>query len=127
MAASLEVRAPFLDYRLVDFVNSLPYEQKNKYFKTKYLLKKLMEKKLPKNIIHRKKRGFAVPLARWFKGELKSYVLDVLNKDKIEKEGLFNYAYIENLLKEHFDGSKDNRKKIWTLMSFELWREKWLD
>jgi asparagine synthase (glutamine-hydrolysing) len=125
MAASLEVRAPFLDYRLVDFVNSIPFEQKMKYFRTKYLLKKLMENKLPKEIIYRKKKGFAVPLAKWFKGELKDFVLDILSQSRIEREGLFNYSYINNLLKEHFKGQKDNRKPIWTLMAFEMWREKW--
>lgn len=126
MAASLEVRAPFLDYRLVEFANSIPFEKKMKHFRTKYLLKKLMESKLPKDIVYRKKRGFAVPWARWFKGDLKKFILDILSRDKIDKGGLFNYDYIENLLKEHLEGRQDHRKLIWTLAVFEMWREKWL-
>ena len=125
MAASLEARAPFLDYRLVDFINSVSFNQKMKNFQTKYLLKKLMKDKLPRDIVYRSKKGFGVPLAKWFKKELKPFVLDVLSREKIEKEGLFNYGFIEKLLKEHFDGRKDNKKAIWALMVLEMWQDKW--
>ncbi len=126
MAASLEVRAPFLDYRLVDFMNSVSFDQKMKNFQTKYLLKKLMDGKLPRDIIYRPKKGFGVPLAKWFKKELKPLLLDLLSQERIDKEGLFNYPYVEKLLNDHFEGKKDNRKLIWALAVFEMWREKWL-
>lgn len=125
MASSLEVRAPLLDYRLVDFMNSVPFDKKMKNLRTKYLLKRLMAGKLPDKIINRSKQGFGVPLAKWFKNELKPFVLDVLGRERIVAGGLFNYNYIEKILDEHFSGQKDNRKIIWTLISFELWRDKW--
>ncbi len=126
MANSLEVRAPFLDYTFVNFVTSLPVNLKLNCFTMKYVLKKAMEQKLPPGIAQRKKKGFGIPVARWFKKELKNLVLDVFESSKIKREGYFNPQYIERLLKEHFEGKRDNRKLLWTLFIFELWREKYL-
>ncbi|MEW6328056.1 MAG: asparagine synthase (glutamine-hydrolyzing) [Thermodesulfobacteriota bacterium] len=125
MAASLEVRAPFLDYRLVDYVNRLPFRYKLKGLTTKYILKRCMRNKIPEQIINRNKKGFGVPIAKWFKDELRATLLDSLSEAKIKKEGFFNYRYIKSLLDEHFAGRKDNRKQLWTLFMFEQWYERW--
>jgi len=125
MAVGLEVRAPFLDYTLVDFINSLPTEYKLRGFKTKYLFKELMKNKLPQNIVYRPKKGFGLPIAKWLKNDLKVFVLDSFSESKIKREGIFNFNYIKNLLQEHFSGQKDNRKVLWTLLIFEIWLEKW--
>jgi len=125
MAVGLEARAPFLDYRLVEFINSLPTDFKIKGWQTKYILKKLMKNKLPDNIIYRSKKGFGIPVAKWIKDDLKEFVLDVFNERKIKNQGILNYNYIKKLLQEHFSSRKDNRKLIWTLLIFELWMEKW--
>ncbi len=126
MFASLEVRAPFLNHTFVDFVNSIPFRYKLKGWTTKYLLKKIMADKLPKEIVNRRKKGFGIPVAKWIRGELKDFVLDILSEDQIKKGGLFNYRYVNFLLQEHFSGKTDNRKKIWTLLMFQLWQQKWL-
>lgn len=126
MYNSLEVRAPLLDYQIVDFVNSLPLNFKINGFKTKHILKKLMEDKLPKEIVYRKKKGFGMPMAAWLTKELKPLVFDLLSETKIKNQGLFNYQYINKLLNDHFSHRTDNRKLIWTLMVFQMWREKWL-
>jgi len=126
MATGLEVRAPFLDYNLVNFINSIPHKYKLKRWQSKYILKKLMENKLPKGIVYRTKKGFGIPVARWINKELKNFTLNLFKKSKIESEGIFNYTYIQQLLKEHFSGHKDNRKLLWTLMVFEMWLEKWM-
>ncbi|MDD4900821.1 MAG: asparagine synthase (glutamine-hydrolyzing) [Patescibacteria group bacterium] len=125
MFNSLEVRAPLLDYRVVDFVNSLPLDFKINGFKTKHILKRLMADKLPKEIIYRPKKGFGLPLAAWLTKELKPLVVDLLSETRIKKRGLFNYQYINQLLEDHFSRRADNRKLIWTLMVFQMWREKW--
>lgn len=125
MFNSLEVRSPFLDYRVVDFANSIPDKLKMKGFNRKYILKKLMENKLPKDIIYRKKKGFGIPLSYWFNNELKYLVLDFLSEERIKKGGIFDYKYINKILKDHFSKKADNRKFIWTLMVFEMWRERW--
>ena len=126
MFNSLEVRAPFLDTAVVDFANSLPLPFKLHRLSTKYILKKLMAGKLPPSIINRKKKGFGLPIAQWIAGDLKSFTLEMLNENKIKKEGLFDYQYISKLLNDHFNRRADNRKLIWTLLIFQMWREKWL-
>ncbi|TSC96017.1 MAG: asparagine synthase [Parcubacteria group bacterium Athens1014_10] len=125
MANGLEARAPFLDYHLVEFINSIKWQYKLKGFEMKYIFKKLMENKLPKNIINRPKKGFGIPMAKWINNELKEFTLNLLSKEKIDREGFFNYSFIVQILKEHFSRKKDNRKLIWTLLVFEMWLEKW--
>ena len=126
MKHALEVRSPFLDHSLVEKVFQMPVHMKTRGFQTKYILKKLMEDKLPEHIIHRKKKGFGIPLARWLKYELRGYCEELLSKENVEKGGFFNSAYVECLKEEHFTGKKDHRKKLWTLLSFEAWRQNFL-
>ncbi len=123
MMNSLEVRAPFLDTRVVDLANNLPSSFKIRGLVRKFILKKLMSDKLPKNIIYRKKKGFGMPIAEWLRTDLKPLVLKYLNKDIINKQGFFRYEYVEKILNDHFSGAVDNRKKIWTLLCFSLWYE----
>jgi asparagine synthase (glutamine-hydrolysing) len=125
MAASLEVRAPFLDYEFVDFVNSIPYTQKLHGLTTKYLLKELMKDKLPTKIVHRKKQGFGVPLGSWFAGELQSFVRETLAPEKIRAHGLFDSDMAQTLIEEHIHKKADHRKKLWSLVVFQMWYEKW--
>jgi len=125
MAASLETRSPFLDHELVEFVARLPYEMKLKGFKMKYLLKKAMAPELPAGIANRPKKGFGIPVAKWFKGPLKKTLLETLSVDRIRKEGLFKPAEVLKLVKDHVEGRADNRKKLWTLFMFENWMERW--
>jgi len=120
MAHSLEVRSPFMDHRLVEFVASLPVEQKLNGFTTKYLLKRTMENKLPHHIIHRKKHGFMVPLARWFKRDLKPLVREHL----LDREAPFDRAVAEKFLSEHWKGRADHSHKIWALLMYALWKNR---
>lgn len=126
MFNSLEVRTPFLDYKLVDFANSLPNKYKIRGTKRKYILNKLMEKKLPPEIIKRKKKGFGMPMAAWLAKDLKPLALDLLNEDSIKSQNLFEPAFITDLLKNHFEKKQDNRKTIWTLLVFQMWYNKWM-
>ncbi|MFZ2522316.1 MAG: asparagine synthase (glutamine-hydrolyzing) [Minisyncoccia bacterium] len=126
MFASLETRSPFLDYRLVEFVFSLPYSFKLYGFKTKFILKMLMSTKLPRSIVWRKKKGFGIPLTKWLKGDLKEFCLSLLSKENILKQGIFDYEFIEKTLNEHFSNKQDNRKKIWNLMVFQMWYRRYM-
>ena len=125
MANALETRAPFLDTSLVEFANSLPYSYKYRNFTTKYILKKLMKDKLPKDIVYRRKKGFGIPLGKWLKGDLKDWCNEILSEKNTKKIGLFEYSYIDIIKDEHFSGRKDNRKLLWNLLMFYLWHEKW--
>jgi asparagine synthase (glutamine-hydrolysing) len=121
MACSLEVRAPFLDYELVEFVMGLPPGLKLKGLTSKYLLKKIMKHFLPNEVIQRKKKGFGVPIAKWVKGPLRELFGDLLSPDRIKQEGFLNPEYVTSLLQDHLLNKKDNRKQLWTLLVWELW------
>src|SRR4030042_474324 len=121
MACSLEVRAPFLDHELVEFVMSLPSKWKLRGFTSKYILKKAMGNLLPEEVINRPKKGFGVPIAKWVKGPLKELFEDLLSYNRIKREGFLNPEHVKTLLQDHLLNKKDNRKQLWTLLVWELW------
>lgn len=125
MACSLEVRAPFLDYEFVEFVMGLPSSVKLKGFTSKYILKNAMESFLPKEVIHRKKKGFGVPIAKWVKGPLKELFGDLLSPDRIGREGFLKPEYVASLLQDHLMNKRDNRKQLWTLLVWQLWVDRY--
>jgi len=126
MANSLEVRSPFLDYTFVEFVAQLPMVYKLRRLTTKYLLKKAVVGLIPREIIHRKKKGFGVPIGRWIHHELRELFETYLDQGRIRKAGLFRPEYVSGLLQEHLERRRDNRKLLWTLLVFEMWRERWM-
>ena len=111
MYNSLEVRAPFLDKNVVEFLNSLPKSYKQKGFESKHILKKLMENKLPDNIIYRPKKGFGIPLSAWIRNDLKKSIQETL----FEKDDLFDKGFIEKMFSEHQLRKANHRKLIWNL------------
>lgn len=121
MYNSLEERSPFLDFRLVDFANSLPHSLKLKGFNSKHIFKKAMEGKLPDVIINRKKKGFGIPLAAWLRNELKDFMLETLNEGNIKETGFINYDIIRRLINDHLSGKIDNKKILWNLIIFTRW------
>lgn len=121
MYNSLEVRAPFLDYRIVDFANSLPESFKRKGLSGKYILKELMRGKIPDDIIDRPKKGFGIPLSQWLRNELRPLCDDLLSEASLQQHGLFNYAYVARLRSDHYLRKQNNRKLLWTLMVFQQW------
>jgi asparagine synthase (glutamine-hydrolysing) len=126
MAHSIEARPPLLDHKLVEFAARIPARLKLQNGTTKYLLKRAMRGILPNDIIDRQKHGFAVPLAKWFRGELSTFSRDLLFSQRSRERGLFNGAYIERLLQLHERG-RDIDLQLWTLLSLELWCRRVLD
>lgn len=124
MAASLELRVPFLDHRLVEFAAAIPSKYKINKWTTKFLLKKLMEDKLPRNIIKRKKMGFPTPLAAMFKDQLFEYATDTLLSRVAIERGYFKDKAIRSILKEHRSGIVDHHRVIWQLLVLEEWHRK---
>jgi len=86
-----------------------------------------MADKLPSSIIHRKKKGFSVPLAFWLLDKLKNDCEDILSESNVKRVGLFNYPYIDQLKRSHFLKKKNNAKEIWTLLIFHLWHNHYLN
>jgi asparagine synthase (glutamine-hydrolysing) len=119
MLNSLEVRVPYLDYRLVPLALSLPEEYKIRGLTTKWLLKKIASKHLPGRIVRRPKRGFTVPVSKWLR---KSGLLREFLTDRAYYEhNLLNYDYVQKLFGEHIDQKKDNARELWLVFVFNFW------
>jgi asparagine synthase (glutamine-hydrolysing) len=127
MACSLEVRAPFLDVELVEFLGRVPPQLKLRRFETKHLLKRAMRSVLPAGIAERPKKGFGIPIAEWFKDELREALLDELSAERLVRQGLFNAVEVQKLVSEHLTGKADHRKQLWTLFTFQLWYGRWFE
>jgi asparagine synthase (glutamine-hydrolysing) len=121
MANSLEARVPFLDYRLIEFIESLPPNLKLKGLTGKYLHKKALEKWLPKNVVYRKKKGFANPIEDWFRSRMRSFVEDCLLSPDSAVRQFFDQQYIRHMLVMDREGKEQLRRHIYLLVSFELW------
>ena len=127
MACSLEVRAPFLDVELVEFLGRVPSSLKLRRLDTKHLLKQAMGDVLPPGIATRAKKGFGIPVAAWIKGELRDALQDELSPARIRRQGLFEATEVTRLVSEHLSGRRDHRKALWTLFVFQLWHRRWLE
>jgi asparagine synthase (glutamine-hydrolysing) len=127
MAASLEARVPLLDHKLVEFAASLPADLKLKGMTRKYLLKKVGLKWLPRQIVHRKKEGFPIPVFGWLRKEARDFVRDHLSPAAIRRRGLFNPVCVERLLNEHESGAADRGLLLWGLVGVELWHRAFID
>jgi asparagine synthase (glutamine-hydrolysing) len=119
MAHSLEVREPLMDHPLVEWLATLPSALKLRGQEGKRLLKKSMEPYLPPEVLYRQKMGFAVPLARWFRGPLRERVRTALLGPRLADSGYFNRAYLEHLITRHDSGARDYSVPIWTLLMFD--------
>jgi asparagine synthase (glutamine-hydrolysing) len=125
MFTSLEVRAPFLDYTIQDFAAQLPYNLKLSRLTSKYILKKMAKRHLPSYIINKRKQGFAIPVTKWLKHELKDTLLHYTSKSYIENQGLFNHGFVEKIVQNHLNETWDNKKLLWNLLVFQIWYEKY--
>lgn len=126
MSVGLEGREPLLDYRIIEFVSQLPSYLKYNNGDKKWILKQITHKYLPKEMMDRPKQGFGVPLTEWFRDELKEYFMVYLDKKRIEEEGLFNSKEVARLRDSYLSGNKENVQKLWFLLMFEMWYEKWM-
>lgn len=126
MSVSLEGREPFLDYRIIEFVSSLPSHYKYQNGRKKHILKEITHKYLPKEMMDRPKMGFVVPIQEWFKDELKEYFLHYLDEQRLKKEGIFNVQEVVKLRDNYLNGGKENIDNLWSILMFEMWYEKWM-
>jgi asparagine synthase (glutamine-hydrolysing) len=127
MAHSLEARSPFLDHELMEFVASLPAGLKLVVGQQKRVLKAALREVLPKAILKRPKMGFCVPLARWFREDLREMAHDVLLAPRAMQRGYFQSEAIAKLLEDHCRGEADHAKYLWDLLILELWHRTFID
>lgn len=126
MSVSLEGREPFLDHRLLEYVARLPITLKYKNGVSKYILRKILYKYVPRELVERPKQGFVIPIYEWLKGDLSALLMDYLHEGKLKKEGIFNASVVTSWVKDYMNGSSINVNKLWCLLMFEMWKEKWL-
>jgi asparagine synthase (glutamine-hydrolysing) len=127
MAVSLEAREPLLDHRLLEFAARIPPSLKLRDGEGKYLLRRLLERKLPKQIARRKKSGFAAPIAQWLRGPLAPMTNELLGDGRLRDRGLFNMREIGRLWQEHQAGSADHCHRVWQFIMLELWFRQFID
>jgi len=127
MAHGLEVRVPLLDHKLVEWMAGLSPEFKLRGREGKYLLKKSMESRLPEEILYRRKMGFAVPLASWFRGPLRERVRQALLGPVMLDSGIFDGGFLRQVVEQHQSGRRDFSSPIWTLLMFEAFLRKQQD
>jgi len=126
MAVSLETRAPLLDYRMAEFAARLPRQLRLHGMTTKYLMRRAMENILPEAILHRPKLGFNLPYKNWLRTELRPLLQETLSESHLRQQGLFEPSYVQGLVREHLSGERDHAHKLWQLLIFQLWSERYL-
>ncbi len=126
MANSLEARVPYLDYRIVEFIESLPPHLKLRGLKGKYLHKKALAKWVPQEVVTRRKKGFANPIDQWLRSRMKGYAADMLLGDGSAASRYFDRGYVRQLFDQHESGRRNHLRHIYLLLSFELWHRRFI-
>jgi asparagine synthase (glutamine-hydrolysing) len=127
MAVSLEVRVPLLDHRVLEYTSRLQDGLKYRKGTGKYLLKKVLAGYVPTELVERPKMGFGVPIDHWSRNDLKDLLLDYLSPERLRREGLFDQTLVEKKLKEHLSGQFNHQYDLWSLLTWEMWRDRWLN
>lgn len=127
MSVSLEAREPFLDQRIIEWVATLPDSYKYHGGIKKYILREIVHKYIPRPLMDRPKMGFAIPIENWLSSYLREKVEHYLREDLIERQGIFKKEKISKMKKDFFAGKKELGSKIWYLLMFQMWYEKWMD
>jgi asparagine synthase (glutamine-hydrolysing) len=127
MAVSLEARSPFLDHHVIEFAASLPEKYKLRGLTTKYLLKRMLKKLLPGEILERRKMGFGVPIGHWFRGKLQPFLRETILSESALKRGLFKPEVVKQMVELHARGERDYSHQLWSLMMLELWFQRFID
>ncbi len=127
MAVSLESREPLLDHVLLEFAATVPSSLKLKNGRSKYLLRRLLERRVPNAIAERKKHGFEAPIGGWLRGPLAPMVDDLLLDGRLRDRGVFDHAEVARLWREHRTQTRDHRHRLWSLVMLELWFRQFVD
>jgi asparagine synthase (glutamine-hydrolysing) len=126
MSVSFEGREPLLDHRIIEFAARLPSSFKLKDKSTKIILKNIVHKYVPKEIMDRPKMGFVVPIMGWFKNELKELVIDNINPDVLNRQDIFNTAEVIEMRDRYLNGQPENIQKLWHILLFQMWLKRWM-
>jgi asparagine synthase (glutamine-hydrolysing) len=123
MAVSLETRVPFLDHALVEFAWRLPFELKVRGGETKWILRQLLYRHVPRALIERPKMGFGVPIGEWLRGPLRDWAEALLDERRLHDEGYFRPEPIRRMWDAHLSGSLNEQYRLWPILMFQSWLE----
>ena len=121
MMVSLECRAPLLDHVVAEFAATIPPDMRIRGMTTKYLLKKVAERLMPAEMIHRPKMGFSIPVTHWLRDAWMEKGHDLIVGSRTLERGIFREAYLRRVIDEHQTGKRDNSSIMWSLMMLEMW------
>ena len=124
MANSLETRVPLLDHRVVELAWQLPLHMKIRNGVGKWILREVLYRHVPREMIERPKKGFSVPLGQWLRGPLRDWAEALLNKQRLEQEGYFNSIVVRRVWSDHLQGKRDQARKLWGILMFQAWLAK---
>jgi len=127
MANSLEARAPLLDHVLFEYAASLPISLKMRRWRGKHLLRRVAADLLPPSVLQKRKQGFAIPLAEWFRTSLRVMLGDLVSSRAFSERGVFDRNVVERSLKQHAAGDADHSERLWLVLMFELWARHFMD
>ena len=127
MKYGLEALSPFLDIDLFEYVNQIPDNLRMLNLGSKWMLKYILRKSLPENLIARRKHGFGVPVGKWLNSGLKEQLLDFMNPTFLSNQGIFEPTVINRMQVDHEKGRYDYRKELWSFLIFQRWYKKWMD
>ena len=125
MSVSLEGREPFLDQDIIEWAARLPSSYKYHQGQKKYILKQIVHKYIPREIMERPKMGFGIPMEHWLNHELKSLVLEYLDPKSLAAHGLFQEKEVQSIVTEFFNGRREKHLKVWYLLMFQMWYKQW--
>jgi asparagine synthase (glutamine-hydrolysing) len=125
MAVGLETRAPFLDHRVAAVAWRLPMDMKIRSGTSKWALRQILYKYVPRELIERPKAGFAIPIGQWLRGPLRAWAEDLLHPDRLQREGYLRSEPISQLWQQHLSGRYDHTTKLWTVLMWQAWLEQW--
>ena len=127
MGAGVEARVPFLDHQLVEFAARLPRQLKVRGLRSKVVLKRLAERYLPRQLVHRRKVGFTVPLTHWFAGPWRALLGEVLLSERCLDRGYYDPAAVRSIVRDHVERRVDREQGIWLMLALELWHRLFVD
>ena len=123
MAVSLEGRVPLLDHRVFEYAWRIPMDLKIRNGGGKWLLRQLLARYIPVELVERPKKGFAVPVSKWLRGELRDWAEDLLDETNLRDGGFFDPAPIRNTWAQHLSGRRNREAQLWPVLMFESWRK----
>jgi asparagine synthase (glutamine-hydrolysing) len=127
MSVSLEGREPFLDHRVIEWAAQLPMEYKYNNGNKKFIIKEIVHKYIPKEMMDRPKMGFGIPIADWLQKELKPFVDQYFDEKFVQQQNIFNFEEVDRIKKSFYEGKIERAEKIWYILMFQMWYDKWVN